>query len=145
MSSLATSFGEKLQVSFFAVPSLDVRFSSILIPCFSLSLLAQSFSHDHTGFFFSSENEKKLSSEVSALKADLDLLWAEMEAERQMHQDEEKSLRARAVEIEKQRDAALQEARKNSEAVKNLEAVKKECNSIESSFCFVLYSNSPFC
>ena len=107
--------------------------------CFSLSLFAQSFSHDHTGFFFSSENEKKLSSEVSALKVDLDLLRAEMEAERQTHQDEEKSLRARAIEIEKQRDAALQEARKNSEAV------KKECNGIEGYFCFFLYSNFPFC
>ena len=62
---------------------------------------AQSFSHDHTGFFFSSENEKKLSSEVSALKADLDLLWAEMEAEHQTHQKEEKTLRARVVEAEK--------------------------------------------
>ena len=61
-----------------------------------------------------------------------------MEAERQTHQDEEKSLRARAVEIEKQRDAALQEAQKNSEAMKDLEAVKKECNSIESYFCFFL-------
>ena len=85
MSSLATSFGEKLQVSFFIVPSLDVCFSLVLILCFSLYLFAQSFSHDHTGFFFSSENEKKLSSEVSTLKADLDLLWAEMEAERQTH------------------------------------------------------------
>ena len=92
--SLATSFGEKLQVSFFIVPSLDVRFSLVLILCFSLYLFAQSFSHDHIGFFFSSENEKKLSSEVSTLKADLDLLRAEMEAERQTHQDEEKSLRA---------------------------------------------------
>ena len=44
---------------------------------------------------------------MSTLKADLDLLRAELEAERQTHQDEEKSLRARAVEIEKQRDAAL--------------------------------------
>ena len=107
LSTLATSFGEKLQVSFSAVPSLDVRFSSVLMLCFSLSLSAQSFSHDHTGFFFSSKNEKKLSSEVSALKADLDLLQAEMEAERQTHQEEEKSLRAWVVEIEKQRDAAL--------------------------------------
>ena len=83
--TLATSFGEKLQVSFSTVPSLDVRFSSVLKSCFSLSLFAQSFSHDHTGFFFSSENEKKLSSEVSALKVDLDLLRAEMEAERQTY------------------------------------------------------------
>ena len=60
LSTLATSFGERLQVSFSAVLSLDVRFSSVLMSCFSLSLFAQSFSHDHTGFFFSSENEKKV-------------------------------------------------------------------------------------
>ena len=58
LSSLATSFEEKLQVSFFTVPSLDVRLSLVLIFCFSLYLFAQSFSHDHTGFFFSSKNEK---------------------------------------------------------------------------------------
>ena len=86
-----------------------------------------------------------MSSEVSALKADLDLLRAEMEAERQTHQEEEKSLCAQVVETEKQRDAAFQEAQKNSEAAKNLEAVKKECNGIAGSFCFLLHSNSPFC
>jgi len=80
--------------------------------CFSLSLFAQSFSHDHTGFFFSSKNEKKLSSEVSTLKAELDLCQAELETEPQMHQKEEKALRARVVEVEKQRDAAAQEALK---------------------------------
>ena len=36
--TLATSFGEKLQVSFSKVLSLDVRLSSILMSCFSLSL-----------------------------------------------------------------------------------------------------------
>ena len=113
--------------------------------CFSLSLSAQSFSHDHTGFFFSLETEKKLSSELSTLKTELDLCQAEMEAEHQTHQEEEKSLHARVVETEKQRDAAFQEAQKNSEAVKNLEAVKKECNGIVGSFCFLLHSNSPFC
>ncbi|XP_066315136.1 uncharacterized protein [Miscanthus floridulus] len=60
LSTLASSFGEKLQ----------------------------SFSRDHSGFFFSSENERKLSSEVDALKADLDLLRAELEMERQVHQKE---------------------------------------------------------
>ena len=86
-----------------------------------------------------------MSSEVSALKADLDVLWDEMEAERQTHQEEEKSLRARVVETEKQRDAAIQEALKNSEAMKNLEAAKKECNGIAGSFCLLMYSNFPFC
>ena len=79
-----------------------------------------------------------MSSELSALKTDLGLCQAELEAERQMHQKEEKSLRARVVEAERQRDAAIQEALKNSEAMKNLEATKKECNGIAGffvSFC----------
>ena len=96
----------------------------------SLSLFAQIFSHDHTGFFFSSETEKKLSSEVSTLKAELDLCRAELETERQKHQKEEKALRARVIEAEKQRDAATQEA------LKNVEAMKKECTGIVSSFSF---------
>ena len=101
MSTLATSFGEKLQVGFTATPLLHACFSSILTPCFSLLLSAQSFSRDHSGFFFSSENERKLSSEVDALKADLDLLRVELETERQLHQKEENTLRARVVETEK--------------------------------------------
>ena len=76
---------------------------------FSLSLFVQSFSRDHTGFFFSSENEKKLSSKVSTLKAELDLLRAKLETERQSHQKEEKTLRARVVEVEKQKDATKNE------------------------------------
>ena len=82
LSTLTTSFGEMLQVSFSAILSLGVHFSPVLISCFSLFLFAQSFSHDHTGFFFSSENEKKLSSEVSTLKAELDIYRAELETER---------------------------------------------------------------
>ena len=85
MATFATSFGEKLQVSFSELLSLDVHFSPVLISCFSLFLFAQSFSHDHTGFFFLSETEKKLSSEVSTLKEELDLCWAELETERQTH------------------------------------------------------------
>ena len=71
-----------------------------------------------------------MSSEVSTLKAELDLCRAELETERQTHQKEEKALRARVVEAEKQRDAATQEA------LKNVEAMKKECNGIASSFSF---------
>jgi len=100
--------------------------------CFSLSLFAQSFSRDHTSFFFLSESEKKLSSEVSALRIELDLCQAEMETERQMHQKEEKALCAQVVEVGKQRDAAV-------------EAMKNECNGIAGSFYFLLYSNFPFC
>ena len=83
-------------------------FIFLLFLClFYFFLLVQSFSRDHTGFFFSSETEKKLSSELSALKIDLGLCQAELEAEHQMHQQEEKSLRARVVEAERQRDAAI--------------------------------------
>ena len=105
----------------------------------SLSLFVQSFSWDDTGFFFLSETEKKFSSVVSALKTELDLYRTEMETKRQTHQREEQALRARVVEAEKRRDAAVQEA------LKNVEAMKNECNGIAGSFCFLLYSNFPFC
>ena len=144
MATFATSFGEKLQVSF---PKFFLWMSIFLLflCLFSFFLLVQSFSRDHTGFFFSSETEKKLSSELSALKTDLGLCQAELEAERQTHQKEEKSLRAQVVEAERQRDAAIQEALKNSKAMKNLEAAKKECNGMAGSFRFLMYSNFPFC
>ena len=69
-----------------------------------------------------------------------------------MHQKEEKALHARVVEAEKQRDtaaqelekqkdAAIREASKNSEAMKSLEAVKKESKGIPGSLCFFQYSN----
>ena len=62
---------------------MDVHLSSVRMSCLPLSLFVQSFSRDHIGFFFLSETEKKLSSEVSALKTELDLCRAEMETERQ--------------------------------------------------------------
>ena len=80
-----------------------------------------------------------MSSKVSTLKAELDLYRAELETERQTHQKEEKTLNARVVEAEKQRDAAVQEA------LKSVEAMKNECNGIAGSFCFLLYSDFPFC
>ena len=110
---------------------------------FSL-FFVQSFSWDYTGFFFSSETKKKLSSEVSSLKAELDLCRAEMETERQTHQKEEQALRARVVEAEERRDAAVQETLKNVEAMKNTEAMKKECNGIVGSFCFFVYFRFSF-
>jgi hypothetical protein len=70
---------------------------------------------------------------------DLDLCRAKMETERQTHQREEQALRAWVVEAEKQWDAAVQEA------LKNVEAIKNECNGIAGSFCFLLYSNFSFC
>ena len=67
-----------------------------------------------------------MSSEVDALKADLDLLRAELETERQMHRKEEKTLRAWVAETEKQRDAAV-------------ESAKNECKGAAGSACFFLY------
>ena len=103
-----------------------------------LSLFVQSFSHDHTSFFFSSKTEKKLSSEVSTLKTELDLCRAEMESERQTHQKEEQPLCAWVVEAEERRDVAVQEA------LKNVEAMKKECNGIAGSFLFPFVFKFPF-
>ena len=56
-----------------------------------------------------------------------------------MRQREEQALRAHVVEAEKWRDAVVQEA------LKNVEAMKNECNGIVGSFCFLLYSNFPCC
>ena len=63
---------------------------------------------------------------MDALKADLDLLRAELETERQMYQKEEKTLRARVMETEKQRDATV-------------ESAKNECKGAMGSACFFLY------
>ena len=69
---------------------------------------------------------------MDALKADLDLLRAELETERQVHQKEEKTFRARVVETEKQRDAAV-------------ESAKNECKGAAGSTCFSLYFDFFFC
>jgi hypothetical protein len=63
---------------------------------------------------------------------DLDLCRAEMEIEHQTHQREEKALRAQVIEAEERRKVAVQEA------LKKVEAMKKECDGIPSSF--ILYS-----
>ena len=55
-----------------------------------------------------------------------------------MHQKEEKTLRARVVEAEERRDAVVQEASKN------VEAMKKECNGIVGSFLFPFVFKFPF-
>ena len=68
---------------------------------------------------------------MSTLKAELDLYRAKLETECQMHQKEEKALRARVVEAEKQRDVAV-------------ESLKNECKGIACSFCFLLYSDFLF-
>jgi hypothetical protein len=65
----------------------------------------QSFSRDHVDLFFSIETEKKLTSEISVVKMDLDLCRAKME--RQTHQREEKALCAQMIEVEEQRNVAV--------------------------------------
>ena len=72
------------------------------------------------------------------MKAELDLCQAELETECQTHQMEEKALYARVVEVEKQKDPAAQEA------LKNVEAMKKECTGIVSSFSFPFVFKFPF-
>jgi hypothetical protein len=99
------------------------------MPCLSLFLLFdQSFSRDHVNFFFSTKTEKKLTSKISALKTDLDLCRAEIETERQTHQREEKALHAQVIEAEERRNVTVQEA------LKKVEAMKKECDGISSYF-----------
>jgi uncharacterized membrane protein YcgQ (UPF0703/DUF1980 family) len=70
-------------------------------------LFDQTFSQDHVDFFFSTETEKKLTSEISVLKTDLDLYRSEMEIERQTYQQEEKALRAQVIEAKERRKAAV--------------------------------------
>jgi hypothetical protein len=70
-------------------------------------LFGQSFSRDHTDFFFSTETEKKLTSKISILKIELDLCRAELEIERQTHQKEEMALRAQVIKAREQRDATV--------------------------------------
>jgi hypothetical protein len=53
-----------------------------------------------------------------------------MEIERQTHQREEKALRAHVIEAEEQRKVAVQDA------LEKVEAMKKECDGIPSSFVF---------
>jgi hypothetical protein len=108
---------------------------------FLFILFGQSFSQDHIDFFFSTKTEKKLTYEISALKTDLDLYRFEMEIERQTHQREEKALCAQVIEAEEQRKAAVQYA------LKKVEAMKKECDGIPSSFVFCSFFLllAPFC
>jgi hypothetical protein len=74
------------------------------------------------------ETEKKLTFEISVLKTDLDLSRAEMEIERQNHQRKEKALHAQVIKTEERRKAVVQEA------LEKVEAMKKECDGIPSSF-----------
>jgi hypothetical protein len=62
------------------------------------------------------------------MKTELDLCQAEMEVECQTHQREKKALRAQVIKVEERRDVVVQEA------LKKVEAMKKECDDILSSF-----------
>jgi hypothetical protein len=62
----------------------------------------------------------------------LDLCRAKMEVEHQTHQREEKALHAQVIEAEERRKVAVHEA------LKKVEAMKKECDGIPSSF--ILFS-----
>jgi hypothetical protein len=62
------------------------------------------------------------------MKTELDLCQAEMEVECQTHQREKKALRAQVIKVEERRDVVVQEA------LKKVEAMKKECDGILSSF-----------
>jgi hypothetical protein len=53
------------------------------------------------------ETKKKLTSEISVLKTNLDLFRAEIEIEHQTHQREEKALHAQVIEVGEQRDATV--------------------------------------
>jgi hypothetical protein len=48
-----------------------------------------------------------LSSEISALKTEIDLYRAEIEVERQMHQMEEKALHAQVIKAEERWDVVV--------------------------------------
>ena len=107
-------------------------FVFVLFLClFSLSFCSVFFSGLYWLLFLIRKREKVVF-EVSALKVEIDLCRAEMETERQTHQKEEKALRARVVEAEKQKDAAV-------------ESMKNECKGIAGFVCFLLYSDFPFC
>jgi hypothetical protein len=83
------------------------------------------------------ETEKKLSFELSQLKAQLASKEVELDYERQGRQDSERALHAQIIEAEQRRDeamAALQESSKKCEGL-------KECEGTPSSFCFFA---SPF-
>jgi hypothetical protein len=64
-----------------------------------------------------------------------------MEIEHQTHQREENALRAQVIEAEEQRKAAVQDA------LEKVEAMKKECDGIPSSFvfCYLFLLLAPFC
>jgi hypothetical protein len=95
----AASFGEQLQLGiFFLVFGIPTSFTSF---CHFLPFLwEKSFSRDHSSFFGSGETEKKLSFELSHLKAELASKEVELDTERQRHQTSERALCTQVIEAE---------------------------------------------
>jgi hypothetical protein len=78
------------------------------------------------------ETEKKLSFELSQLKAQLASKEMELDSERQGCQDSERVLHAQIIEAEQRRDEAMAALRDSS---RKCEGLKKECEGTPSSFC----------
>jgi hypothetical protein len=79
---------------------LSSRFVLLSFLISFLFLREQSFSRDHSSFFGSGETEKKLSFELSQLKAQLASKEMELDYERQGRQDSERVHHAQIIEAE---------------------------------------------
>jgi hypothetical protein len=109
---------------------------TIFFPLFFLQ--EKSFYWDHSSFFFGSgETKKKLSFELSQLKAQLASTEVELDFECQWRHDSERALRAQIIETEQRRDEAMVALWESSG---KCEGLKKECEGTLSSFC--LFSSS---
>jgi hypothetical protein len=84
-------------------------------------------------FFGSGETEKKLSFELSQLKAQLASKEVELDSERQGCQDFKRALRVQIIEAEQRRDEAMAALPESS---RKCEGLKKECEGTSSSFSF---------
>jgi hypothetical protein len=93
-------------------------------------LWEKSFSQDHSSFFGSGETKKKLTFELSQLKAYLASKEVELDSERQGRQDYERALRVQIIEAEQRRDEAMAALRESSGKCEGL----KECEGTLSSF-----------
>jgi hypothetical protein len=82
-------------------------------------------------FFGSGETKKKLSFELSQLKAQLASMEVELDSERQGCQDSKRVLYTQIIEAEQRRDEAMVALRDSSRKCEGL----KECEGTPSSFC----------
>jgi hypothetical protein len=98
-----------------------------------LFLREKSFSQDHSSFFWLGETEKKLSFELSQLKAQLASKEVEMDSERQ--QDSERALHTQIIEAEQRRDEAMAALWESFGKCEGL----KECEGTLSSFLFLCF------